>query len=158
MTRRAGVIGLVLSLISIALAYLAVLVTGRTPPWAPWAYMIGMTTAMLATTILGAARRRGGVGPLAAPFAFIYLLLLGGFGAALLMAPETGADVPLWLGLPRRAAIVMYGIGVLPLFLLPFAYALTFDSMTLSEDDLARVAEVRRQRVERERALGSGTR
>jgi hypothetical protein len=43
------------------------------------------------------------------------------------------------LGLPRRAAIVLYGIGLLPLFVLPVAYALTFDEMTLSEEDLERV-------------------
>jgi hypothetical protein len=65
------------------------------------------------------------------------------------MPAETGADAPLWLGLPRRAAIVLYGIGILPLFLLPFAYAWTFDAMTLSEEDLARVAAARRAREAR---------
>jgi hypothetical protein len=43
------------------------------------------------------------------------------------------------LGLPRRAAIVIYVIGLLPLFAMPFAYAATFDDATLSADDLARL-------------------
>ena len=151
MTRTAAVLGLVISTLLIAIAYVAVLATGGTPPWAPWCYMIGTSTVMLSTIVLGASRGRGGVGRLAVPFALIYVLLLAGFGAVLMMPPETGADTVLWLGLPRRAAIVLYGIGVLPLFLLPFAYALTFDSMTLSEADLARVAEARRDREARER-------
>ena len=151
MTRTAAVLGLVVSTLLIAIAYVAVLATGGTPPWAPWCYMIGTSTVMLSTIVLGASRGPGGVGRLAGPFALIYVLLLAGFGAVLMMPPETGADAVLWLGLPRRAAIVLYGIGVLPLFLLPFAYALTFDSMTLSEADLARVAEARRDREARER-------
>ena len=151
MTRTAAVLGLVISTVLIAIAYVAVLATGGTPSWAPWCYMIGTSTVMLSTIVLGASRGRGGVGRLAVPFALIYVLLLAGFGAVLMMPPETGADAVLWLGLPRRAAIVLYGIGVLPLFLLPIAYALTFDSMTLSEADLARVAEARRDREARER-------
>jgi len=47
------------------------------------------------------------------------------------------------LGFPLRAAIVIYGVGLVPLVMLPVVYAMTFDEMTLSEDDLARVREVR---------------
>lgn len=148
-TRTLAVAAFVAATLLIAVAYAAVLLTGATPGWAPWCYMLGMATTMLATIVLGAARGRGGVGRLAPPFAGIYLLLLAGFGAALAMPPETGADVVLWLGLPRRAAIVLYGVGVLPLFLLPIAYALTFDSMTLREQDMALVAEARRAREAR---------
>jgi hypothetical protein len=152
MTRRLAIAGIVGATLLIAVAYVAVLVTGRTPAWAPWAYMIGTTTVMLATIVLGAARRGGGVGRLALPFALIYVLLLAGFAAALALPPEVGADAPLWLGLPRRAAVVLYGIGVVPLFLLPVAYALTFDSATLREEDLARVAAARERRLS---AIGS---
>ena len=143
-TKRAALAAIVLSTCMIGAGYVAVLVLGRTPSWAPWCFMIGTSTVMLGTIVLGAARGRGGVGRLALPFALIYVLLLAGFGAVLAMPAETGADAALWLGLPRRAAIVLYGIGILPLFLLPFAYAWTFDSMTLSEEDLARVAAARR--------------
>lgn len=146
MTRSLGVLGIVLATLLIAAAYAAALVPGPTPAWAPWCYMVGTTTVMLATIVLGAARSTGGVGRLAVPFVLIYVLLLAGFGAALALPAEAGPDAPLWLGLPRRAAIVLYGIGIVPLFLLPVAYALTFDSATLREADLARVAEARRAR------------
>jgi hypothetical protein len=72
-------------------------------------------------------------------------VLLIGFGAALVMPAET-RDSTLWLGLPPRAAVVLYGIGVLPLFVLPIAYALTFESLTLSDADLERVRNARSQR------------
>jgi len=39
---------------------------------------------------------------------------------------------------------VLIGIGLLPLLVLPLAYALTFDEMTLSEADLARVRDAAR--------------
>ena len=51
------------------------------------------------------------------------------------------AGEPIWLGLPRRAAILIYGIGLLPVFLLPIAYAMTFDRVTLSDADLASFRE-----------------
>ncbi len=54
-------------------------------------------------------------------------------------SPAEGAGARLLLGLPLRAALVLYGVGLLPIVVLPFAYAVTFDDMTLSEEDLARV-------------------
>ena len=150
MTRSAALTGLVLGILMIAMAYVAVFATGRTPTWAVWSYMIGTSTTMLGMMVLGAARGRHGVRRLIVPFAVIYALLVAGFGAVLVMPVET-AQSALWLGLPWQTAIVLYGIGVLPLFLLPLAYALTFDTMTLSEGDLARIAELRRAREDRER-------
>lgn len=150
MTRSAALSGLVVGLLLIAVAYVAVFATGGTPPWAVWSYMIGTSTTMLSMMVLGAARGRGDIRRLVVPFIVIYVVLIAGFGAVLVMPAET-AQSALWLGLPLRTAIVLYGIGVLPLFLLPLAYAYTFDTMTLSEDDLARVAELRRAREDAER-------
>lgn len=150
MTRSAALAGLVAGVLLIALAYAAVFAIGSTPPWAVWSYMIGTSTTMLAMMVLGAARGRGGIRRLLIPFVLIYAVLLVGFGAVLVMPPETAAST-LWLGLPARTAIVLYGIGVLPLFLLPLAYAYTFDTMTMSEGDLARIAELRRAREDAER-------
>lgn len=145
MTQRFALSALVAGTLLIAAAYAAQMLLGAAPAWAPWAYLVGMSTAMLAMLVLGAARSRTGVGRLALPIAFIYVLLLVGFGMALTLPAET-IDARPWLGLPRRAAIVLYGIGVLPLFLLPIAYALTFESMTLREEDMTRVAAARRER------------
>ena len=100
---------------------------------------VAIPCAMVATIALGAARtgrRFGGLGRLAIPFAAVLLIMLGAFAAALLLS---AAGEPLLLGLPRRAAIVLYGIGLLPALILPVAYALTFDELTLTEEDIERV-------------------
>jgi hypothetical protein len=55
----------------------------------------------------------------------------------------------LWLGLPARAAVVIYGIGLLPIVVLPVAYALTFDTQTLSADDVERVRAMGKENRER---------
>ena len=147
MTRTIALGAVVGGIVLIAIAYATAFLPGGAPAWAAWPYMIGTSTTMLGMMVLGAARGRGGIGRLVWPFALIYALLLAGFSAVLVMPPETGPTTSLWLGLPPRAAIILYGIGILPLFLLPIAYALTFDSMTMSEEDLARLAAMRRDRL-----------
>jgi hypothetical protein len=42
--------------------------------------------------------------------------------------------------------VILYGIGLLPVLVLPVAYGLTFDAATLSEADLERVRAARRDR------------
>ena len=145
MNRPFAIRALVAGILLLAVAYGGQLVLGRTPRWMVWTYLLGMATTMLGMLVLGVARRHAGVGRLALPLLFIYGLLLAGFGLALGLDAETVSD-PLWLGLPRRAAIVVYGIGVLPLFLLPLAYALTFESLTLREEDMKRIAAARQAR------------
>jgi hypothetical protein len=147
MTRSLALGALLVSTLLIAAAYGGALVASTVPVWAPWALMIGTSTIMVATMVLGASRAGAGIGRLVIPFTAMFVVLLVGFGAALVMPSEV-AGAPLWFGLPRRAAVVLYGIGVLPLFVLPFAYALTFESMTLSEADLERVRAVKRARVQ----------
>ena len=149
MTRRYALAGFVAGIVMIAIAYATAFLPGGAPGWATWSYMVGTSTSMLAMMVLGAARGPAGIGRLVWPFALIYAVLLLGFGSVLLMSPETGPETSLWLGLPPRAAIILYGIGILPLFLLPVAYALTFDSMTLGEEDLARLAAIREARERR---------
>jgi hypothetical protein len=132
---------LVLSVLAIGFAYAATIVTGGTFDWPQWAMAIGTSVSMVSTMALGAARGGrplGGLRRLLVPFAVVLLIMLGAFAAALLL-PAAGE--PLVLGLPRRAAIVLYGIGVLPVLVLPLAYALTFDELTLSEEDIERVRE-----------------
>jgi hypothetical protein len=146
MTRPLALVALLVSTLLIAAAYVGALLAATVPVWAPWALMIGTSTVMLATMVLGASRAGASIGRLTLPFAAMFLVLLVGFGAVLVMPAETGSS-PLWFGLPARAAVVLYGVGVLPLFVLPIAYALTFESLTLSEADLERVRAARRERV-----------
>jgi hypothetical protein len=143
MTRSLALGALFISTVLIAAAYVGALVFTPVPVWTAWALMIGTSTIMLATTVLGAVRSDRGVGRLAIPLATMFVVLLVGFSAALTMPAETVGS-PLWLGLPPRAAVILYGVGVLPLFVLPIAYALTFQSLTLDEADLERVRQMKR--------------
>ena len=104
---------------------------------------IATSCAMVAMLALGAARggrRARGLRPLLASFAAVLLILTGAFAAALLL-PAAGE--PLLLGVPRRAAIVLYGIGLLPALVLPLTYAITFDA-DLTDEDIERVREAAR--------------
>ncbi|HYJ80068.1 MAG TPA: hypothetical protein VEW03_10725 [Longimicrobiaceae bacterium] len=143
MTRRHALLALLLGTLAIAAAYASAFLPGDPPGWSAWAMGTGTAVVMVSAMALGAVRR-GGVGRLKLPFAFVFVVLAGGFAAVMLMPPEAPGD-PLFLGLPARAAIVLIGIGLLPLLVLPVAYALTFDEMTLSDDDLARVRAAARE-------------
>ena len=143
MTRSLALGALLISTLLIAAAYAGALLVQPVPRWTSWALMIGTSTIMLATTVLGAARSRRGIGRLVVPLATMFVVLLVGFSAALVM-PEELPGSPLWLGLPPRAAVILYGVGVLPLFVLPIAYAMTFETLTLDEADLERIRQMKR--------------
>lgn len=96
---------------------------------------------------LGATRGSAGIGKLKIPFAFVFVLLAAGFCLALGLPANENSTSTLWLGLPLRAAIVIYGVGLLPIVILPVAYALTFDTQTLSQADIDRVRELAADRA-----------
>ncbi len=154
-TRRAALIALFIAITAIAVGYAAAFVPGGTPVWAPWLLVLGIPVALGAIMIVGAARGRSGIGPLRIPFAFVVAVLVIGFGAALALPSTEGPLSKLWLGLPTRAAIVIYGVGLLPIIVLPIAYALTFETQTLSAEDVERVRAVAR---ENQAANGNGAR
>lgn len=151
MQRRPGLVPFVLSAVLIAVAYGSAFLPGGPPRWAPFLLAAGAAGTMTSAMALGAARPGRPLGALRFVFAAAFLLVAGGFTAALLL-PAEGPESALWLWLPRRAAILVYGIGLLPVVLLPLAYALTFDHVTLSEDDLVRF----RDRVAALRRSGEG--
>jgi hypothetical protein len=138
---------LFLAIFAIAMGYAAAFSRGGAPMWAPWLLALGIPIALGAIMILGALRGTGGVGRLKYPFAFVILILAIGFGAALAMPSTESALSRLWLGLPVRAAIVIYGVGLLPIIILPVAYAMTFETLTLSAEDVERVRESARRRA-----------
>ena len=144
-TRRVALLALVAGILAIAIGYGAAFLRGGTPVWAPWLLAVGIPVALGAIMILGAARGRMGVGPLKYPFAFVVAVLAIGFCAALALPATESPLSKLWLGLPARAAIVIYGIGLLPIIVLPVAYALTFETQTLSAEDVERVRELARE-------------
>ena len=138
MAKRLALYGLALSALAIALAYATAFLPGGAPKWAAWPMALGIPAALVAIMVLGAARD-GLVGRLALPFALSGLVLAGGFALALGLPANEAAGVPLYGGLPLRAAIVLYGIGLFPIVVLPIAYALTFSAQTLTAEDVERV-------------------
>ena len=144
-TKRAALVALVAGILAIALGYGAAFLPGGAPPWAPWLLAVGIPVVLGAIMILGAARGRMGIGSLKYPFAFVVAVLAIGFCAALALPATESAFSRLWLGLPARAAIVIYGIRLLPIIVLPVAYALTFEAQTLSAEDVERVRELARE-------------
>lgn len=143
MARRNSLLALLAGTLACAAAYASAFLPGDPPAWSPWALGIGTAVVMVAASALGAARADTGIGRLKLPFVIVFLIVAGGFAAALLMQ-SPGENPRLFFGLPAGAAIVLIGIGLLPLLVLPIAYALTFEDMTLSEADLARVREAAR--------------
>ena len=132
-------------ILAIAIAYAAAFGRTGTPVWAPWLLALGIPISLGAIMILGAARGRKGIGPLTLPFLFVVAVLAIGFCAALALPATESPLSKLWLGLPARAAIVIYGIGLLPIVVLPVAYALTFETQTLNADDVERVRALARE-------------
>jgi hypothetical protein len=143
LTKQLALVTIVVSTLAIGAAYASASTTGGPPVWAGWLFAAGVTGALVATLALGAMRRDRGLGRLIVPFVLMTVLIGAGF-IAVFALPDLGASEPLLLGLPRRAAIVLYGIGLLPTLVLPVAYALTFADQTLRPEDLERVLETAR--------------
>ena len=130
---------LVASCALVAVAYAAMFVSATPPAWAPISLAIGANGVIMTLMAIGAVRHDTMPRSLVWTFIGLFLLCAGAFVVALLLPAQEGPGGSLLLGLPLRSAIVLYGVGVVPIAILPFAYALTFESSTLSEDDLARV-------------------
>jgi hypothetical protein len=139
--KRTALAAIVLSALLIAASYASAFLPGGAPAWAPWGLAMGMPVMLVGLMVIGASRGGRGVGRLAWPFALVGLMLAVGFALALALPADEGAGSPLYLGLPLRAAIILYGIGLLPIVILPVAYALTFRDQTLDPEDLVRVRE-----------------
>ncbi len=142
LTKRLARLSLTAATIAIAVAYASAFMTGGAPGWAPWLLACGIPVALVAIMIMGAARGRGGIQKLVVPFAFVGILLTVGFCLALGLPANESANSSLVFGLPLRAAIVIYGIGLIPIVVLPVAYALTFETQTLSAEDLEQVRKL----------------
>jgi hypothetical protein len=143
MTRRIALVVLLLSTVMVAGAYASAFLGSPGPaPWAPWMFALGVPGAIVAIMVLGAGRGQlGAIGRLLAPMVFVGLALSSGFALALGLPANEGATTTLVLGLPVRAAIILYGIGLMPIVILPVAYAITFETQTLNAADIERVRQ-----------------
>ena len=137
MTKRIAVGAIFCATLCIGTAYASAFVSDG-PHWGAGFMVVGLATMLVALMALGAARGNQSLSRLVWPLTFTFTIVVVVFGAALLL-PAEGAQARLFWGLPLRAALVLYGLGALPILVLPLCYALTFDGMTLSDDDLGRV-------------------
>ena len=136
--KRAGLLGVFVATVLVALAYASAFLPGGAPSWAPWLLGLGTALVLVSVMVVG-AERAGSIGPLALPFLAIFGILAGGFALLLTMPAVEPTDPVLFVGLPPRAAVVLYLIGLTPALIVPAAYALTFDRLTLSAESLERV-------------------
>ncbi len=146
MLTRLIIAAFVLSCTAIAGAYALAFLPAGAPPLAAWGLALGSAGVLAAVMALGAARH-GRLRPIPLAAAILtFLTVAGAFAAALLLPPNEGKAAVLVLGFPLRTAIVLYGVGVVPMLFLPVAYALSFDDDTLTEADLERVRRAARER------------
>lgn len=129
----------------VGLGYASAFLPGPPPDWGAGLVVGGTATSLVAVMALGALGR-GGLRVLLPTFAFVLVVVGGGLGVLLLLPPADPADPTLVLGLPLRAAILLYGVGLVPVLVVPFAYAATFERLTLDDEELARIRRVAEQR------------
>ena len=131
-----ALIGVFVGSLVVAAAYASAWTPGGAPVWGVWSMIVGSATVMAAATAMGALNS-GVRRPLAIGAAvFLFAVIAVGFGAPLWLPVET-ASSPLVLGLPLRAAIEIYGVGLLPIVVLPLLFAVAFKSDGLDEASLA---------------------
>jgi len=117
---------------AVAASYVLAFLPGDAPSTASWLMVVGTAVSLSAMLALGAYRPGINGLRIGLLVAFLLLVMVGGFGLGLLLPAET-VDSQLVLGLPRRAAILLLGIGLLPIAVLPFAYARDFADRGLDE-------------------------
>lgn len=133
--QRAGLTLLIFGLFAVGLAYGAALL-GMAPSAAPWWLASGSTATLAGLAALGAARRGRSSPLLGWSIAIAFVSVAAGLLVPLAL-PATGAATPLLLGLPRPTAILLLLVGLVPLVMLPIAYAVAFEREVLSDADLA---------------------
>ena len=97
--------------------------------------------AVLLPSLLWLALRRRGLG-----LAILLAITLAlGLGGALVLGSES-PDSPLVLGLPRRPALLVYGIGLLPGLIFGILFAVGFEKLVINRERLAELRERLRER------------
>ena len=144
-----------LSLLVVAAGYAGSFMPGGPAAWAPWCLSTGTCGALMSLMALGAVRR-GRIAPvLRWVFAGMFLFCGGCFALALALPANEGAGGTLLFGFPLRSTIVLLGVAVVPILVFPLAWALTFDSAMLSDEDLRRLREAQAA-MARPRGGGAG--
>ena len=94
----------------------------------------------VALILVGATRHRG-IGPIGVPLLVVTLLLEGGLIVMWLLRGRV-MDAPWIGGLPLAAVVQILALWVLPFIVVVVAFARTFDTFTLTDEDLHRLDEI----------------
>lgn len=141
MAIRIAVVLIMSAVLACSAAYAAVWTRLSLQSLAPYALAFGIGASTLGMFILGAARMGRIPRVLLVAFGTVFVCVTGAFWLALRLPPLEGGGGPLLLGLPRRTTLMFLGVGVIPTFVLPITYALTFDRHVLRAEDVDRLGE-----------------
>ncbi len=140
--RRVAVGALGVSSFALLVAYAAAWWPGVSPRGVAVLFAGATVAQLVAFVLLGGRRRDGRLGAAWIGVAAL-LLLVGVILIAVSVADVSTAEEPLLLGLPRRAALVLYGVGIAPLALLAGAFARGFAAWAPTDADIARLRALR---------------
>lgn len=108
-----------------------------------WALVLGNALLAPAVMALGAPLRGPKGRVVRAALWATGAIILVAFAGALTLPADESATSRLFLGFPRRAAIVIYGAGVLPLVALPVLFAWSFDARDFDPENVDRIRAAR---------------
>ena len=128
-----------------AAAYAVAFLPGSAPAWSAGLMVGGIALLSTGMMALGVRRSRARLGPALWAIGFVFLVLVGSLGGALLLPADEQAGSPLVAGLPLRAALVVIGAGLVPALVLPVVYLFGFEADTLSAEDLDRLRRTGRE-------------
>ncbi len=136
---------IVAGLLAVAVAYASLFLDLAAPATsiAPPLLAFGASAVLAGMLALASRRPSGTPRALRATVRLAFVATFAGLLYALL-APAPTADGPLLLGLPRVTAVMLLVTGLIPLVVLPIAYARAFEKDVLGEDEITRVAELAR--------------
>lgn len=104
-----------------------------------WCMAVAIAITMPSALLLG-ARPSGRQPWLVGGATGLGVLLVVVFGAALALPVADGSEA-IVAGLPRRLALIVYGVGLAPFAFLPIAFARDFDTSSLGPDALRALRE-----------------
>jgi hypothetical protein len=106
---------------------------------AQWIWAVAVALFPVALIALGVTRGREGLGPLRLPLLLLAAVLTGSL-VLLLVLPDGGPTV---FGLPLGTAWILFILVPVPLAIVAWAYAFSFDRFWLREEDLERLRQLR---------------
>ncbi len=108
-----------------------------------WALVLGNALLVPAAMALGAPLHGPKGRVLRAALWATGAIILVAFAAALALPADESTASRIFLGFPKRAAIVIYGAGVLPLVALPVLFAWSFDPRAFDRESIERIRAAR---------------